>query len=833
MLTPNVFNGITIKRFFILAISLLWSAPTIFAQNSIILTFTGRDQHNAYVQMEKVTIQNLTRNWSEDIFSPDTVYTLTLGTSIGDYNDNNEMLLMPNPFDGKTQLNLYSAKNEYAKLSIVDVMGKKCVEYGVNLSQGDNYFEVSLIIPQTYILTVWTSDGTHSIKMINTGHAGLNQITCSSGEGSKTNLKLKSTQSNVFVLGDEMCYTGYCQQSGGLLASATVTHNQYENEDIVLSFTTCEEPQLIITGDTSILYGEGTTLSVTGAENYVWNTGDTTSTIVVTPVTNTIYTVIGTNENNCSDSASITIFVHPSPPSVLTASVTGVSYTSALCGGNVTFEGSSVTTARGVCWSTLQNPTISDSLTIDSCGLGNFTSQITGLQPDTRYYVRAYATNSEGTSYGGQRPFSTPQATPLVYINNVTNISFTSATCVCNVNSEGISPVTARGVCWSTSQYPTINDNLNIDSCGLGSFTSQITGLQPNTRYYVRAYATNSAGTAYGSMRNFTTLIAIPSVTTNSVSAISDTTATCSGNVTSEGISPVIARGVCWSTSPDPTLNNSFTVDSNGLGSFNSLITGLQPNTHYFVRAYATNSEGTAYGTQQSLYTLNTHDGQACSASPTITDYDGNIYNTVQIGQQCWIKENLRTRHYANGDSILLGSSSSDNVGYCYFPNNDSSNVSIYGYLYNWKAVMGNSSSSATNPSGIQGICPDNWHVPSDAEWTQLTTYVSNQSQYVCGDNNTYIARALADTINWNTSSNTCSVGLELSSNNATGFSVLPAGYHAFGGYHDFGSYAYFWSVTECYYFDTYSRSLRHNYAYVNRNATSRSGGLSVRCIRD
>ena len=325
----------------------------------------------------------------------------------------------------------------------------------------------------------------------------------------------------------------------------------------------------------------------------------------------------------------------------------------------------------------------------------------------------------------------------------------------------------------------------------------------------------------------------LPVVATETVSDISSSSALVTGRVISIGGTFLYRKGVCWSTSPDPTLNNSFTVDSNGLGSFNSLITGLQPNTHYFVRAYATNSEGTAYGTQQSLYTLNTHDGQACSASPTITDYDGNIYNTVQIGQQCWIKENLRTRHYANGDSILLGSSSSDNVGYCYFPNNDSSNVSIYGYLYNWKAVMGNSSSSATNPSGIQGICPDNWHVPSDAEWTQLTTYVSNQSQYVCGDNNTYIARALADTINWNTSSNTCSVGLELSSNNATGFSVLPAGYHAFGGYHDFGSYAYFWSVTECYYFDTYSRSLRHNYAYVNRNATSRSGGLSVRCIRD
>ena len=116
-----------------------------------------------------------------------------------------------------------------------------------------------------------------------------------------------------------------------------------------------------------------------------------------------------------------------------------------------------------------------------------------------------------------------------------------------------------------------------------------------------------------------------------------------------------------------------------------------------------------------------------CLGTTTLMDYDGNIYKTVQIGQQCWMKENLRTTKYADGISIALGSIPSTTIAYRYYPDNNSSNVNTYGYLYNWKAVMRNSSSSDANPSGVQGICPTGWHVPSDEEWKQLTNYVSSQ----------------------------------------------------------------------------------------------------------
>ena len=114
-------------------------------------------------------------------------------------------------------------------------------------------------------------------------------------------------------------------------------------------------------------------------------------------------------------------------------------------------------------------------------------------------------------------------------------------------------------------------------------------------------------------------------------------------------------------------------------------------------------------------------DGQPCSGIPTLTDIDGNVYNTVQIGSQCWMKENLRVTKYANDTTIPLWNSTNFSTVYRYYPDNDSSNVSTYGYLYNWAAVMGGSGSSSTNPSGMQGICPAGWHLPSDAEWTQLT----------------------------------------------------------------------------------------------------------------
>ncbi|MBO7575949.1 MAG: zinc-ribbon domain-containing protein [Bacteroidales bacterium] len=216
----------------------------------------------------------------------------------------------------------------------------------------------------------------------------------------------------------------------------------------------------------------------------------------------------------------------------------------------------------------------------------------------------------------------------------------------------------------------------------------------------------------------------------------------------------------------------------------------------------------------------------------TVKDIDGNVYKTVKIGNQVWMAENLRTTRYANGESIPLGTSTSTVTSYRYNPDDDANNVSTYGYLYNWPAVMHGSSSSSSNPSGVQGICPDGWHVPSDAEWTELTDYVGSQSEYRCGGDRENIAKALASTKGWETDNGSCAVGNNQSANNATGFSALPAGIYG-GGYYGFGYCAGFWGAAENNGYDACYRSLYYDYAYVVRGYYYKYIGFSVRCVRD
>ncbi len=191
-------------------------------------------------------------------------------------------------------------------------------------------------------------------------------------------------------------------------------------------------------------------------------------------------------------------------PEVKTSSVTAVTDTTAECGGEVVSSGGSPVTVRGVCWSINQNPTTADSHTEDGTGTGTFTSEITELAEDTKYYVRAYATNEVGTAYGEERIFTT-LTLPFVSTKEITNITEMSATSGGDVLSDGNSPITARGVCWSTSPNPTIADSYTNDGMGTGTFTSEIIGLEQGTTYYVRAYATNAEGTAYGGEKDFMT----------------------------------------------------------------------------------------------------------------------------------------------------------------------------------------------------------------------------------------------------------------------------------------------------------------------------------------
>jgi len=304
--------------------------------------------------------------------------------------------------------------------------------------------------------------------------------------------------------------------------------------------------------------------------------------------------------------------------SLTTTSVSSISTTTAISGGNITNAGGLTVTARGVVWSTSTSPTVSLSTkTSNGTGTGSFTSSITGLTQNTTYYVRSYATTSQGTTYGNEVSFTTlsTNSVPTVITTVISGISSTTATSGGTVTSDGGSTVTARGVCWSTNTLPTVSlSTKTSNGTGTGSFTSSITGLTLGVTYYVRAYATNSTGTNYGVEYSFVTTNGFPILTTTSISGITSSSASSGGSITSQGSSIVTARGVCWSTSQNPTISNSKTSNGSGTGTFTSSLTSLLPSTTYYVRSYATNSQGTAYGSQVSFTTLPSTSG-SCQVS--------------------------------------------------------------------------------------------------------------------------------------------------------------------------------------------------------------------------
>lgn len=200
-------------------------------------------------------------------------------------------------------------------------------------------------------------------------------------------------------------------------------------------------------------------------------------------------------------------------PTISISSVTTSSATGAASGGDITNEGTVAVTSRGVCWSTKQNPTITDYRTIDGSGSGSFTSSINGLSPGITYYLRAYAINAVGVGYSAQITFSTVATVPVLTTSALSSVTVNSAVSGGNISSNGGAAITARGICWSTSQNPTIAGSKTNDGTGTGTFTSSITGLSAGVAYYFRAYATNSAGTGYGNQLTAVTTSGAPIIT--------------------------------------------------------------------------------------------------------------------------------------------------------------------------------------------------------------------------------------------------------------------------------------------------------------------------------
>lgn len=294
---------------------------------------------------------------------------------------------------------------------------------------------------------------------------------------------------------------------------------------------------------------------------------------------------------------------------VTTAEATDKSTTSATLGGNVTSDGSSAVTQRGVCYSTGTGPTTGNSKLAMGSGTGAFSNTVTGLTAGTTYYVRAYAINSQGTAYGNEVTFKTADANALATVTTdaASGQTYNSALLGGNVTNGGTSAVTERGICYNTSTNPSTSNNKAVMGSGTGAFSNVVTGLSANTTYYAKAYAINSSGTAYGNEVNFKTAsqFTLASLTTNEPKLVTINSAELGGNISSDGNTPVTERGVCYSTSTyTPTTSHSKVVIGSGAGAFSQVVNELASNTTYYVRAYAINSVGTAYGTYVTLITL-------------------------------------------------------------------------------------------------------------------------------------------------------------------------------------------------------------------------------------
>ena len=619
-------------------------------------------------------------------------------------------------------------------------------------------------------------------------------------------------------------------------------------------------------------------------------------------------------------SSAPTVATNTSTPTVTHNSASSV-------GGNVYSNGGSSITARGICYApsaTTSTPTTSNYKVTASGTTGSFTVNLTSLTPNTTYYYRAYATNAQGTSYGEVKSFTTTSvktvtnqtssswtgvrsktrlqvagtitsgsATETIQYwgfilfkkqtdgsyatvwdaYNSTSTTGTNGSMTYTLNStpssgsfsmyfDGLEPgatyayqtqiktdlqgwvyassrsadytmysdpvvsttsaaysgsgntftykgyvsnagnpsYTEKGfvVGNSSKPNPTVEDNnykFTVSGSGTGEFTYNDVWSSPGQTYYVRAYAKNSTGTAYGTVKSFTTPSA-PSLNGyngfNTQSAftpyyysakVTKTSVTVQSYFTSSS-SPFTAAGLLYTTnssvaSTTPSSSNISTSASDAgskwvkvtststLGTnVNTTISGLSSNTTYYVRTFATNPFGTTYSS--AYKTVKT----PINCGSTLTDQDGNTYATVKIGSQCWMKTNMKATKFDNVETVgsssdeitfkYTGSSSnmSSTTPYRYYPNGSSGKQNNYGWLYNGPAATGygvtnypNGSNMATSQGKTQGICPRGWHIPTASEWSTLNSALDNSTNWQSFTSSSTNSYAFAGYINYSNGS--------------------------------------------------------------------------------
>jgi uncharacterized protein (TIGR02145 family) len=512
------------------------------------------------------------------------------------------------------------------------------------------------------------------------------------------------------------------------------------------------------------------------------------------------------------------------PALVTEITVTNITATTAQSGGDITDDKGEVVTARGICWSTNNSPTINDSIAKSVSGTVKYLSQMHNLLPNTSYYVRAYATNRFGTAYGDAINFKTLIDSVKITTTAITEITSTTAVGGGIITSDGNGVIVERGICWNTLPNPTIVNYKTTDGIGNGIFNSNLANLTRATTYYVRAYAKNNIGISYGSQVAFNTITELPSVSTTKPSNIGEVTVQVGGMVVDNGGAELVAKGICYSTNHNPSIIDSRTASGSSIGSWVTIIQGFTPSTTYYVRAYATNIVGTSYGDEMAFRTLNSP-----YSSGTTTDIDGNVYKTINIGNQTWMAENLKTTKYSDGTEIPYITSFDswqlrNTPAFCW-PNNEIANKETYGALYNWFTV------------NTGKLAPNGWHIATIDDWITLKTYLSNNNYYF-GNNTSNIAKSLASSFGWNNSTVAGSIGNDMSVNNRSLFNAVPSGTRdARRNFTPLGFMAIWWTPNISYATTAsyaYNLSLTYDQSSLSVWDTSvPQYGYAVRCVKD
>jgi len=420
---------------------------------------------------------------------------------------------------------------------------------------------------------------------------------------------------------------------------------------------------------------------------------------------------------------------------------------------------------------------------------------------------------------------------PLVETTGISDVGLYSFSVAGNLLETGKEGVIQHGFCWSETPEP----EWESDSCVLlgsrlqaGEFSSEIKDLAQNTTYHVRAFAVNHVGTAYGEDLKVITdrKLTVPRVHTANVRTVTEYNAVAGGAVRDKGGSEIISYGVCWDTSPDPGIEGDHLSFSEGTGPFFTTINNLELSTLYYVRAFAVNSTGLAYGNEVMFRTNDT----------PVTDIDGNIYPTVAIGEQVWMTKNLAVTRYADGTPVPFipeqewwDSLRVDEKGYCFY-NNSTSNLAIYGALYSWNAAVNGQDSIAPEVKSIQGVCPDGWHLPSDADWKELESYLGMPAQEVNSEGwRGQIGGKLKSTGRdyWLIPNE--------GATNETRFSALPAGDRFPNGeYFNLRYTTIYWTSTSYDSETAWARGLGYLVTTMYRgHEDTKNWGFSVRCVRD